>query len=323
MSFPQVSILIPVYNRKKYIAQCIQSALDQTFTDHEIVVVDNASDDGTWEICQQFASRDPRVRVFRNEENIGPVRNWIRCAQETLGEYVKILFSDDLLEPNCLKEMTHELSDPTVGFVFCAARIGSSVANSKLHYYAKSSARLSQSDYLKLLLKCKAPYSPGAVLFRTRDLIKNLHSDFQTATPRPFVNHGAGPDVMISLLTMLDYPFVYRLNKPLVFFRAHEDSFSISNKNNQITEGYTSAIAYFLKKYCEWWIWINYVVCAWFDRCYSNRKLFNPKTHLETYEGVGSEIELFVGSLLTLNYGAGVLCGKVYRRLITAFKPIN
>ena len=302
MNFPQVSILIPVYNRKKYIAQCIQSALDQSFIEHEIVVVDNASDDGTWEICQQFAALDPRVRVFRNEENIGPVRNWIRCAQEARGEYVKILFSDDLLETNCLKEMICQLSDPTVGFVFCAARIGSSVASAQLHYCGTSSDRLSKSKYLKLLLKCKAPYSPGAILFRTRDLIKNLHSDFRTATWRPFANHGAGPDVMISLLTMLAYPVVCRLNEPLVFFRAHADSFSISNKNNQITEGYTSAIAYFLKKYCGWWIWIDYIARAWFDSCYSNRKLSNPRTYLKMYEGKQVNVYIYntMGKLMNV-----------------------
>lgn len=135
MNSPRVSILIPVYNREKYIADCIQSALDQTFHDFEIVVVDNASNDGTWEICQEYAARDNRVRIFRNASNIGPVRNWIRCAQEARGEYSKILFSDDLLEPDCIERMLQCLDGRSdVGLLFCAARIGEDKQNAKMAY---------------------------------------------------------------------------------------------------------------------------------------------------------------------------------------------
>jgi len=87
---PKVSILIPVFNRKDYIAECIQSALDQTFTDFEVVVVDNASEDGTWEICQQFAANDQRVRIFQNDTNIGPVRNW-RRRKGSLEKYCLVM----------------------------------------------------------------------------------------------------------------------------------------------------------------------------------------------------------------------------------------
>ena len=61
------------------LADCLKSALAQTCGDLEVVVVDNASTDGTWEVCREFAPVDSRVRIFRNPENIGPVRNWQRC----------------------------------------------------------------------------------------------------------------------------------------------------------------------------------------------------------------------------------------------------
>ena len=138
---PKVSILIPVFNRKEYIAECIQSALDQTYTAFEVVVVDNASEDGTWEICQQFAAVDSRVRIFRNESNIGPVRNWIRCAQEAKGALSKILFSDDCLESNCLSEMVSKLADSKIALVYCAARIGKSRDESIIAYSQADSSR--------------------------------------------------------------------------------------------------------------------------------------------------------------------------------------
>jgi len=218
MSLPKVSILIPVFNRHEYIAQCIQSALDQTFTDFEVVIVDNASDDGTWEICQQFAAADKRVRIFRNESNIGPVRNWRRCAQEAKGEYSKILFSDDCLEPDCLREMVPRLDDMEVALVYCAARIGKSRDESVVCYTRFESSRISSTRFLNLVLYRKAPVSPGAALLRTHDLLNNLHLQFPTSTPREFEKNGAGPDVMILLLTAREYPYVAHISKPLVFF---------------------------------------------------------------------------------------------------------
>ena len=97
---PTVSILIPVFNREEFLPDCIQSALSQKYTDFEIIVVDNASNDRSWEIAKDFALNDSRVRVFRNDVNVGPVRNWQRCLDEATGEYAKFLFSDDLMLPD-------------------------------------------------------------------------------------------------------------------------------------------------------------------------------------------------------------------------------
>ena len=149
---PKVSILIPVYNREILIGDCIQSALEQTFTDFEIVLVDNASTDNTWAICQQFALRDSRIRVFRNETNVGPVRNWIRCVQKARGEYSKMLFSDDLIEAECVERLLLPLINPDVGLVFCAARIGESRSKSVIAYSAKEDSIISYRKYLGMLL---------------------------------------------------------------------------------------------------------------------------------------------------------------------------
>jgi glycosyltransferase involved in cell wall biosynthesis len=289
---PKVSILIPVFNRKGYIAECIQSALDQSFADFEVVVVDNASDDGTWEICQKFASLDQRVRIFRNESNIGPVRNWIRCAQEAKGALSKILFSDDCLEPNCLSEMVPKLDDPEVALVYCAARIGKSRDESSIAYSQADSSRLSSSQFLNLVLSGKAPVSPCAVLIRTDDLLKNLHSQFPTSTHRHFEKNGAGPDVMILLLTSHNYPYVANISMPLVYFRAHAGSFSIENSNNDVAKGYRSAIAFFLIRNHGRQRWIDYVAKSWLGQMKFDRRWRNPRSYLIEHEGCGSLSEV-------------------------------
>lgn len=290
---PKVSILIPVYNREKFIAECIQSALDQTYTDFEVVVVDNVSDDGTWEICQRFAVLDQRVRLFRNNTNIGPVRNWKRCVEEAKGQFSKILFSDDCLESNCLSEMVLKLDDPTIALVYCAVRIGETREKTTLVYSIAESSRIDTSQFITLVLRDEAPVSPGAILIRTNDLLNSLHAHFPTSTPRPFDKHGAGPDVMISLLTAENYPYVAAVSTPLVYFRAHAGSFSIQNSSNQIIKGYTSAIAYYLIKKHGRQPWLNYLAHAWLRQMRLDRKWINPRSHLLEYEGNGSFEELF------------------------------
>lgn len=296
MKVPVVSILIPVFNRKDYIAECIQSALNQTYTDLEVVVVDNASDDGTWEICQQFAMADQRVRIFRNESNIGPVRNWIRCAQEAKGSLAKILFSDDCLEPNCLSEMVPKLDDSEVALVYCAARVGKSRDESIIAYSQADSSRLSSTHFMDLVLDGKAPVSPGAILIRTNDFKNNLHTTFPTSTPRQFDRNGAGPDVMILLLTAHSYPYVANIAKSLVYFRAHSGSFTVGSNSEDVTDGYQSVLSWYLKKYHTTNHWLRYIAKVWFYNFRARKRYVSMIEHLKCYEGAGSckEVVLFI-----------------------------
>lgn len=301
MNTPKVSILIPVYNRKNFIGECIASALAQTYTNIEVVVVDNASTDGTWEICQQFAADYQQVQIFRNDSNIGPVRNWKRCAEEAKGEFSKILFSDDWLESNCLSEMVPKLDDPSVALVYCAARIGETRESATLAYSQAETSRLNSSQYLNLILRWEAPVSPGAILIRTSDLLQNLHSQFPTSTPRSYDKHGAGPDVMISLLTIESYPYVANVSAPLVFFRAHTGAFSTGNSKNQVVKSYKSIFSYYLRvKGYGRQSWLNYLSYVWLQQMRLDRRWVNPKSVLIEYEGSGSSGELF--AMLTSSF---------------------
>ena len=67
---PAISVVMPVYNTKDYVAKAIQSILDQTFSDFEFLIIDNGSTDGSGTIINQFAQKDARIRVIRNEKNV-------------------------------------------------------------------------------------------------------------------------------------------------------------------------------------------------------------------------------------------------------------
>jgi glycosyltransferase involved in cell wall biosynthesis len=99
---PCVSIGMPVYNGERYLACAVESILGQDFTDFELIICDNASTDRTAEICRAFAERDPRVRYYRNPENLGAGPNYDRCFHLARGIYFKWAAHDDCLAPDYL-----------------------------------------------------------------------------------------------------------------------------------------------------------------------------------------------------------------------------
>jgi glycosyltransferase involved in cell wall biosynthesis len=94
-SIPTVSIGLPVYNGERYLAGAIQSLLGQDYQNFELIISDNASTDGTEEICRSMAAQEPRIRYFRNAENIGATRNYNRVFQLSRGAFFKWASHDD------------------------------------------------------------------------------------------------------------------------------------------------------------------------------------------------------------------------------------
>jgi glycosyltransferase involved in cell wall biosynthesis len=106
---PRLSIGMPLYNATKYLEASFRTVLAQDFTDFELIVSDNASTDGTWDICERFAATDPRVRLHRNERNLGVAANFNRVARLARGELFKWVAYDDLMEPTFLSACVAEL----------------------------------------------------------------------------------------------------------------------------------------------------------------------------------------------------------------------
>jgi glycosyltransferase involved in cell wall biosynthesis len=93
---PRVSIGLPVYNGERYLREAVESILGQTFEDFELILADNASTDGTADICRAYAAADSRIRYVRNDTNIGVYRNCNRVIQLSTGEYFKLAAADDV-----------------------------------------------------------------------------------------------------------------------------------------------------------------------------------------------------------------------------------
>jgi glycosyltransferase involved in cell wall biosynthesis len=110
------TIAIPVYNRERQLGQAIESALAQDGSDIEILVIDNCSTDRSWEIANSY--RDPRLRLVRNETNLGLFGNFNRCLELSSGRYLRILGSDDRLIPGCIRQEVDLIErHPNVGLL--------------------------------------------------------------------------------------------------------------------------------------------------------------------------------------------------------------
>jgi glycosyltransferase involved in cell wall biosynthesis len=118
-----VTIAIPAYNAAAFIEQAVESAQAQSFSQIEILVIDNNSDDTTAQRVGRLAQADDRVRLVRNPENVGMTANFNRCLELAAGDYVKFLSADDLLAPRCVEKMLAALrARPEVSLVASARR---------------------------------------------------------------------------------------------------------------------------------------------------------------------------------------------------------
>ena len=98
----KVSIIIPVYNAEKFLRNCVESVISQTFKDWEMVLVNDGSKDGSLTICEEYAGKDKRIRVL-NKANGGPSSARNIGMREAQGEYVFFLDADDTITPDCIE----------------------------------------------------------------------------------------------------------------------------------------------------------------------------------------------------------------------------
>ena len=113
MTAPKISVLIPLYNRKNYIAQAIDSVLNQTFQDYEIIVRDDGSTDGSADfVAEKYAAEisSGKIILRRNKKNIGQFPTVNKLIREATGKYFMILHSDDLYLSHALEHM-HEVAE--------------------------------------------------------------------------------------------------------------------------------------------------------------------------------------------------------------------
>ncbi|SDO97842.1 glycosyltransferase family 2 protein [Selenomonas ruminantium] len=299
---PLVSILIPVYNREDLIRPCIESALEQTYENTEIIVVDNKSTDNTWNVVKEYARNYPKVKAFQNEENIGPVRNWLSCMNHATGKLGKILFSDDLMYETYLEKTVPLLTD-NVSLVFSMVEIGEGRGQGNVSYrYKERTCRIESREFLRdSLLSKLGLVSPGAALFRLSDLRKNLRYG-DNVIPSPtiydFDRHGAGPDLWLYLAAAGQYDQVAYVDEVLCLFRAHPGSISIMDSKLQYLDKcyFQARIAYCEERMPEM---TEAVLCRrWMKDLKKTKKIISFRKWANSYVQNGMQYEVSVSLVI-------------------------
>jgi glycosyltransferase involved in cell wall biosynthesis len=118
---PLVSVLMTAYNREKYLGYAIESVLASTYPNWELIVVDDVSKDRTFEVAKSYSKKDSRVRVFRNEKNLGDYGNRNQAAALADGKYLKYVDADDYIYPWGLEILVKLMEQyPQAGWGLCS-----------------------------------------------------------------------------------------------------------------------------------------------------------------------------------------------------------
>lgn len=214
--FPLVSICIPCYNAAQYLRETVASARAQTYPNIEINIRDNASTDGTAELLSELAAADPRVRIFRNETNIGMAGNWNAVINDARGEYLSLLSADDLLLPAFVAE--------------CVALLGKTGADAVSAEHAILSGGVRRRrpvtvpsgmyEAMPELILRRNPFSINFTLFRRSG------ADKFSAAGRLFQRNLYAADYDLWLRMMLGGGKIYFTDRGLGLYRWHDGNLS-------------------------------------------------------------------------------------------------
>lgn len=117
---PLVSVIMPAYNVEKYIEEAIQSVIVQSYTNWELLVIDDGSTDKTLEIVQKMAEKDNRIFLIKNEKNMGVARTRNRGFELCKGEYIALLDSDDLWHAEKLEKQVNLAKETGADIIYCS-----------------------------------------------------------------------------------------------------------------------------------------------------------------------------------------------------------
>jgi glycosyltransferase involved in cell wall biosynthesis len=238
------SIVIPTFNRAGLVSRAIDSALAQTHP-CEVVVCDHGSTDATPDVVTRYGDR---VRYIRRNQDNGPIVCWRDGLEQASGDVVHINYDDDWIEPEFMAKCI-ALLHGDVGFVytqFALHHIGTeSITFSSCHPPGIRPMR----NIVRYLLAIPLTISPGCALFRRKDALKNLLPEVPRASGIYGKNSGVGEDLLLFLLTSLDYPRYACVAEPLAHFMAHPQSITIKaiamKKHSQLAAAYDNARAHY------------------------------------------------------------------------------
>lgn len=254
---PQVSVVMSVYNGGEFLSQSIGSILEQTFRDFEFIIIDDASTDNSWEILNLFAEKDNRIRLFRNDKNIGIegfIKNLNYGCKISKGRYIARMDQDDISAPDRLRSQFEFLeNDPETFIVGSALERIDKDGNS----LGIMQAPLNNEEIRKVMPKKISLYHP-VIMFRNE-----FYEDFY----RQKIRYCEDYDLYLRIMT--DSLKMANLKECNLYYRVLEDS--MSRKQDKVIKNL------FINKAKEFYFERLKTGTDSYDR-------FDPKEYLNIYE---------------------------------------
>ncbi|MBI2599311.1 glycosyltransferase family 2 protein [Candidatus Daviesbacteria bacterium] len=216
---PLVSVIMPVYNVKQYVGSAIESILNQTYANFEFIIIDDDSNDGTFEILKSFKKKDKRIVLRRNKNNLGVSKSLNKAIRLSKGEYIARMDGDDWSYPERFKlqvKLMQDNPDVVVSGSFIE------ICDSKLRYKHIRKYNIDDISIRKHLFRY-SPFAHPATIWQAEVLKKELYNEV--------------------IRVSQDYELYFRvgkigkfmnLNKPLLKLRIHKQSVSITRNDLQL-----------------------------------------------------------------------------------------
>ena len=207
---PKVSICITNYNYGRFIGDAIQSVLEQTYKNFELIIMDNCSTDNSEEVIKSFS--DPRIRYYKNDKNIGAIRNWNRGLSLARGEYITILHADDKLTPNFIEKEAEMLDrNPNVGLVYssCIFIDGKGAVIEEFRPYDGNRIIRGEDEFKRLVFRDYISVPTVMVRKKCYDALGDFSEEYTYC-----------PDWEMWLRILLSYDAGF-ISEPLAYYRIH------------------------------------------------------------------------------------------------------
>lgn len=242
-----ISIIMPAYNAEPYIEESIQSVLQQSFPDWELLIIDDCSSDRTSQLATAYAEKYPKIHYYRNESNLGVAESRNRGITLASGEWIAFLDSDDCWHPDKLRLQTELANSRSASFLFTGSAFID--GNSQLlDYYLPAPATISYRELLK-----QNVVSCSSVMIR-KDLIKQYPMKHASAMHEDFA-------VWLQILRDKKI-YAYGIDQPLLIYRISSGSKSANKLKAAIM---TFRVYRHLR--------LNWIEAGYYWMCYSWRSL--------------------------------------------------
>ncbi len=231
---PLVSLCIPVYNGAAYLQTALDSAVNQTYSPLEILIVDDGSTDNTLEIAKSYSQKHPNIKLHFNQQNQGLVGNWKKCIELAAGDWIKFLFQDDYMQPRCVEKMMTVCVQNNVQFALCAREF---IFEKNVEEKVKNTFinQLSKPENIFIRKNLYSPNETSRLI--SMHLIENVLGEPICTLFHKNLYYSCGGfnerlkqmvDYEFALKIVLNHPFAF-VKEKLVNFRVHMDSTTSKN----------------------------------------------------------------------------------------------